>query len=103
MTCGLCHRDSAQHTLSSSGPTRCQYRTHRADCPGSFSTKCSEHVVDGQAAPPEAPDLTTKQEALSDSGKDEAIKKLEEEIKKLNLNKDKDTAPLLLLQQLLKE
>ena len=93
MTCGLCHRDSAQHTLSSSGPTRCQYRTHRADCPGSFSTKCSEHVVDGQAAPPEAPDLTAKQEALSDSGKDEAIKKLEEELKKLKFNTEQKHNP----------
>ena len=53
MTCGLCHRDPDQHSLSTSGPTRCQYQTHRPHCPGNFSTKCSDHTVDGQVAPPE--------------------------------------------------
>ena len=52
MTCGLCHRDPDDHSLSSSGPTRCKYTTHRQDCPNSFSTKCSDHVVNGSVAPP---------------------------------------------------
>ena len=54
MTCGLCHRDPEEHTLSTSGPTRCKYLTHRRECPGNFSTKCSEHVVNGEVAPPDA-------------------------------------------------
>ena len=54
MTCGLCHRDTEQHTLSTSGPTRCKYLTHRRDCPGNFSTKCSDHLVNGEIAPPDA-------------------------------------------------
>ena len=41
--------------------------------------------LDGHAAPPESQDLTTQQEGLSESGKDEAIKK-QEEPKKLKLN-----------------
>ena len=53
MTCGLCHRDADQHTLSTSGPTRCKYTTHRKDCPGNFSTNCSDHVVNGDVAPPD--------------------------------------------------
>ena len=53
MTCGLCHRDADQNTLSTSGPTRCKYTTHRKDCPGNFSTNCSDHVVNGDVAPPD--------------------------------------------------
>ena len=55
MTCGLCHRDPENHSLSSSGPTRCQYKTHRHACPANFTTKCSDHVVEGAPAPPEDP------------------------------------------------
>ena len=55
MTCGLCHRDPENHSLSSSGPTRCQYKTHRHACPANFTTKCSDHVVEGALAPPEDP------------------------------------------------
>ena len=40
MVCGRCHRESEDHPLSSSGPTRCEYPTHREDCPGGFKTAC---------------------------------------------------------------
>ena len=40
MVCGRCHRESDDHPLSSSGPTRCEYPTHREDCPGGFKTAC---------------------------------------------------------------
>ena len=43
MVCGLCHRESTDHSLSTSGPTRCEYTTHREDCPGGFKSNCFEH------------------------------------------------------------
>ena len=45
MVCGLCHRIDTDHSLSTSGPQRCKYDTHRLDCPGGFRTKCSEHIL----------------------------------------------------------
>ena len=45
MVCGLCHREDTDHALSTSGPTRCKYTTHRENCPGNFKTKCEEHIV----------------------------------------------------------
>ena len=75
MTCGRCHRDADDHPASSSGPTRCQYQTHRAECPGTFSTKCSDHLVGDEIAPPDT----------SVSEKDASIRKLEEQLQKLKL------------------
>ena len=45
MVCGLCHRTDTDHPLSTSGPQRCKYTSHREDCPGGFRTKCTEHVL----------------------------------------------------------
>ena len=42
MVCGRCHRERTDHTLSSSGPTRCEYTSHRENCPGGFKSKCFE-------------------------------------------------------------
>ena len=84
MTCGRCHREADQHPASSSGPTRCQYRTHRADCPGAFSTKCSDHLVDDEVAPAEK---------ANDSEKDAAIRDLEEQFQKLKLEQKAQISP----------
>ena len=45
MVCGLCHREDTDHALSTSGPQRCKYLTHRENCPGGFRTKCDEHLL----------------------------------------------------------
>ena len=45
MVCGLCHREESDHSLSTSGPLRCKYPTHRDNCPGGFRTKCDEHFA----------------------------------------------------------
>lgn len=37
------------HTLSTSGPQRCKYTTHREDCPSGFRTKCTDQVVQHNA------------------------------------------------------
>ena len=98
MTCGLCHREPDQHTLSTSGPTRCQYLTHRADCPATFTSKCSDHIIDGRAAPPEsqvAPEMKVEED------KDAKIRELEAELKQLNLgpmSHTPSTAPQATLQ-----
>ena len=42
MVCGLCHREPEDHQESSSGPTRCEYTTHRDQCPGGFRTSCDQ-------------------------------------------------------------
>ena len=60
MTCGWCHREPDQHTLSTSGPTRCKYTTHRANCPANFSTKCSDQVIEGVVAVPKVLNLKKK-------------------------------------------
>ena len=73
MTCGLCHRNPDEHSLSTSGPTRCKYTTHRPDCPDNFSTKCSDHVINGSIAPP-GPEPPENEEKLDIS---ELIKKLD--------------------------
>ena len=44
MVCGRCHRESDDHPLSSSGPIRCEYSTHREDCPGGFNSACDISV-----------------------------------------------------------
>ena len=49
MVCGLCHRPDTDHTLSTSGPQRCKYTTHREDCPSGFRTKCTDQVVQHNA------------------------------------------------------
>ena len=54
MTCGLGHREPPLYIWS----TRCKYTTHRQECPANFSTKCSDHLVDGEMAPPD-PGLET--------------------------------------------
>ena len=82
MTCGWCHREPDQHTLSSSGPTRCQYKTHRSDCPGNFSTKCADQIIDGVVAPIEE-EVGSKN--IKDE-KDETIRQLEEELAKLRVS-----------------
>ena len=84
MTCGRCHREADQHPSSSTGPTRCQYRTHRAECPGNFSTKCSDHLVDDEVAPPDTG---------NDSEKDATIKKLEEQLQKLKVEQKVQLSP----------
>ena len=43
MVCGLCHRPDTDHSLSTSGPQRCKYNSHREHCPGGFRTKCTNH------------------------------------------------------------
>ena len=93
MTCGWCHREPDQHNLSSSGPTRCRYQTHRASCPANFSTKCSDHVVNGQTAPadnPESPESEIKDEK---DEKDATILQLEQELAKLRLSKTPTQPP----------
>ena len=82
MTCGLCHRDPEQHTLSASGPTRCKYTTHRANCPASFTTKCTDHTIDGIVAPP---DNILHESKDNIETKDATIKKLTEELQRLKL------------------
>ena len=44
MVCGLCHREEQDHTLSTSGPTRCKYESHRENCPGGHYTACKDHI-----------------------------------------------------------
>ena len=83
MTCGWCHREPAQHTLSTSGPTRCQYKTHRADCPGNFSTKCSDQLIEGVVAAPEVGNIS--ENGIKDE-KDETIRQLEQELAKLRVS-----------------
>ena len=82
MTCGWCHREPAQHTLSTSGPTRCQYKTHRAECPGNFSTKCSDQLIEGVVA---APEVVPSENGIKDE-KDETIRQLEQELAKLRVS-----------------
>ena len=85
MTCGLCHRNPDDHPLSTSGPTRCKYLSHRSNCPGTFSTRCSDHVVDGVTAPPET---EHKSEAEPKVEIDSQIKTMEHELKAFNLNQE---------------
>ena len=95
MTCGLCHRDAEQHSLSSSGPTRYQYTRHRAACPGTILTKCAGLVVDGCTAPAEAPASSENEEEKVKIKSDnaEAIKKLEDELKKLKFDNESPATP----------
>ena len=83
MTCGWCHREPDQHSLSTSGPTRCQYQTHRANCPGNFSTKCSDQLIEGAAAVPEV--VNGSGTEIKDE-KDETIRQLEQELAKLRVS-----------------
>ena len=73
MVCSLCHRESGDHTESSSGPTRCQYKTHREDCPGGFRTGCVQKI------PVEAEKTETKCD-------DNSIAKLAESLRGLDLS-----------------
>ena len=83
MTCGWCHREPAQHTLSTSGPTRCQYQTHRYDCPGTFSTRCEDQIINGVVAPAEEEDISGNN---IKNEKDATIRQLEEELAKLRVS-----------------
>ena len=87
MTCGWCHREPDQHSLSTSGPTRCQYQTHRSNCPGTFSTKCVDQIIEGVAAPVEDEAVDIKDE------KDATIRQLEEELAKLRVSSTPASAP----------
>ena len=84
MTCGWCHREPAQHTLSTSGPTRCLYQTHRRDCPGTFSTKCVDQIINGVVAPAEEEDISGN--VIKNEEKDATIRQLEEELAKLRVS-----------------
>ena len=84
MTCGWCHREPDQHSLSTSGPTRCKYATHRADCPATFATKCSDHVIDGEVAPAET--FSETKDETKNMDKDETIRQLEEQLAQLRVH-----------------
>ena len=83
MTCGWCHREPDQHTLSTTDPTRCQYQTHRANCPGNFSTKYSDQLIEGVVA---APKVVNGSGTEIKDEKDETIRQLEQELAKLRVS-----------------
>ena len=91
MVCGLCHREPDDHAESSSGPTRCQYKTHREDCPGGFKTNCNQGIKE-----------TEETETKTDVKVDENImEKLTESLKSLDLSSPSDSQGLVLkLQQI---
>ena len=89
MTCGLCHRDPEQHTFSASGPTRCKYTTHRANCPASFTSKCADHIIDGIIASPE---ISLHESEATDESKDATIRKLTEELQRMKLEPNPGSA-----------
>ena len=76
MTCGWCHRDADNHELSSSGPTRCQYKTHRMNCPATFNTKCEDQIIDGMVAQPEVED-----KSITNNEVDQGVNNLVEAMK----------------------
>jgi hypothetical protein len=60
------------------------YKTHRPSCPGTFSSKCSDHLVDGEIALPET---------ATDENKEATIKFLEEQLKELKIGSDHPKTP----------
>ena len=92
MVCGVCHREPSDHTESSSGPTRCQYKTHREGCPGGFRTKCDQ----------ESSEEVEKTEIKSD---DTSVEKLAESLRGLDLSSSSTESQDLVwkLQQILNQ
>ena len=88
MVCGLCHREPDEHTDSTSGPTRCEYLTHREDCPGNFRTSCDEHKSKTKVE-----ETVVRDDAAMDT--------LEQGLKSLQLTPDSGQGLMVQLQQLL--
>ena len=75
MVCGLCHREPSDHTLSTSGPSRCEYDTHRDNCPGGFYTSCKDQKTKLESS-------TTEE---SDKKVDNSMETLEKDLSSLSL------------------
>ena len=94
MVCGLCHREPQDHTESNSGPTRCEYASHRENCPGGFRTSCEQQTDD----------LKTVGEKLIEKKDDLTVEKLAQDLSALNLTPTQDQHSLMnQLQQLLQK
>ena len=94
MVCGLCHREPQDHTESTSGPTRCDYKTHRENCPGGYRTGCEEHSAN----------LEKDDMKAAENKEDIAVDKLTADLSSLNLSPSQDPQGVinqlkLLLQQ----
>ena len=94
MVCGLCHREPQDHPESASGPTRCEYTSHRENCPGGFRTSCEEHSAN----------LESIDKKTVEKKEDKAVDKLAAELSTLNLSPSQDPQNVinqlkLLLQQ----
>ena len=92
MVCGLCHREPQDHTESTSGPTRCEYASHRENCPGGFRTSCDQLKEN----------LETTDEKKTETKEDLTIDKLALDLSALNLTATPDPQAMVnQLQQLL--
>ena len=94
MVCGLCHREPQDHSESASGPTRCDYTSHRENCPGGFRTSCGEHLAN----------LESVDKKTEENKEDKAVDKLAADLSALNLSPSQDPQGVinqlkLLLQQ----
>ena len=85
MVCGRCHRESEDHPLSSSGPTRCEYPTHREDCPGGFKTACDMSAN-------EKKETASKTDFIEQN---DAMKTIEQALLHLNLHSSSEPHPVL--------